>query len=127
MTYAAFRRSGLAGWLDRPLSVAETLGVPFAPGNLLAGGEIGSGANRHVSAQNPLTLFGPVAADADQAVKLGAQVSRGEFDRKAGFRAAKLAPFQNLVWLRMLHSFTGAPVVPEAVLPDREQRREARP
>jgi hypothetical protein len=127
MSYSAFRRSGLIGWLERPMAVAESLGVPFAPANALAAGEIGSTYTRHMSAQNPLTLLGPVASDIDQGVKLAAQLSKGEFDDKAAYRGWKLAPYQNLLWWRMLHSTTGAPVVPESLIRDRLERQEARP
>ncbi len=122
MTYAAFERSGLSGWLARPLAIADSLGIPFSPGNLV-GNPLGSSAARHVTPGRALTFFGPAAADVDRFAQVLAGTARGDFDQQTLYNAAKLLPFQNLIWLRLLHSTTGAPIVPEAIWGDQNRRQ----
>ncbi len=120
-TYAAWDRSGLGGWLGRPLAAADALGLPFAPGQVL-GTTPSSTAARHIQPGRPLTLLGPVAADVDAMARVASDLGAGRADANTAYTAWKLAPFQNLVWWRLAHQATGAPVVPEAIRPPRQQR-----
>lgn len=124
MTYSAFDRSGLGGWLGRPLAIADALGVPWSPGNL-SKNTTGSTAARHVNPGQVLTYFGPVATDINRAGRIYTDHIAGR-DDQAKFEAWKLAPFQNLVWLRLLHRATDLPVIPEALVPP-EKRRAPEP
>lgn len=126
MSYQAFHRSGLAGWMGRPLAIADALGIPFSPGNLF-NNTVGSTAAQHIQPGRALTMAGPVFADADRAIQTLAQVSQGNLDDRTAQTAWKLAPFQNLVWLRMLYRATGLPVVPEALNSPERQAQSAPP
>jgi len=116
--YGAWDRSGLAGWLGRPLAVADAMGMPWSPGNL-TGNTTRSTAAGHVQSGRVLTYFGPVAADADRLGNVAADVFGGRADERTAYTAWKLAPFQNLVWWRLLNRATGLPVVPEAMTSNR--------
>jgi hypothetical protein len=112
--YGAWDRSGLSSWLARPLAVSDAMGIPFSPGNFLEN-TVGSSAARHVAPGRALTWLGPAAGDADRVAQVLSDLGTGRVDERTAVTAWKLAPFQNLVWLRLLHQTTGAPVVPEAI------------
>lgn len=104
---------------------ANTYRLPLSPGNLLDN-TVGSSPNRHVHPGKVLTFLGPAAADdVDRIGRVLADVAGGDADEDTAFNALKLAPMQNLIWLRLLHSATGAPVVPEAIVEDRFTRSSA--
>ena len=113
--YSAWGRSGLSSWLDRPVAVADAMGVPWSPGNAL-GAAASSTSARHVERGRALTMFGPGAADLDAMMMLTGRVASGQFDRETARIGTKLLPYQNLLWLRLLQRTTGAPVTPEAIV-----------
>lgn len=114
-TYNAVSRSGMLGWLDRPIGIADALKLPLSPSRVL-GAQPSSTAARHVDPAQALTLFGPVASDTARAVGVVADLASGRADRRTAYNAAKLLPGSNLFWLRLLHRGTGLPVVPEAMV-----------
>lgn len=116
MVYAAFDRSGMAGWWGRPLSVMDAMGLPYSPGALV-GRVPESTANRHIQPGRILTALGPSFADLDALGSIMFDTAGGRADRNTAYKSWKLAPFQNNMWLRLLHKTTGAPVVPEAIRP----------
>ena len=134
MTYAAWDRSGLSGWLNRPVAVADTLNLPFSPGKLLGHTPEGSPV-RHMGPGGVLTqILGPVAADADRASRVGVDLLAGEPDAVTGFNAAKLVPGQNLIWLRMLNSIhkgvagdDAVQIAPEQFIRDRFEDQDPAP
>lgn len=128
MTYAAVQRSGITTWLGRPMAIADALGIGWSPGNL-TGGLPGSAAAQHVQPGRVLTFLGPVAGDLDRAGRVVTELASGRADDRTAYDAAKLAPFQNLIWLRLIHRATRLPVVPEAISAIRERliARPARP
>lgn len=125
MTYAAVDRSGMLGWLGRPLGIADALRIPITPGNLARGQ--GTSASRHVMAGSSISIFGPSASSFDRTFRVASDILSGNPTKNTGYNAAKLLPFQNLVWLRLLHQATGAPVVPEAIISDQFKNRPPTP
>lgn len=121
MSYAAWERSGLAGWWGRPIAIADAMNIPYSPGNL-TGNTVGSSAARHVQPGRLLTFLGPAASDLDRAGRVVSDVAAGRADSGTAYQGAKLLPYQNLLWLRLMHRATGAPVVPEAIRPEGEKR-----
>lgn len=124
MTYAAFERSGLAGWISRPLAWATGMGVPFTPQNLLD--QSGSPASRHIQPGNLATYFGPAASDIERLGRVLSDLASGNADRRTAYQAWKLIPFQNLLWFRMLNNATGLPVTPESLIRDQLDERKRR-
>lgn len=115
MMYAAWDRSGMAGWVGRPLSIMDAAGLPFSPG-VLSGRVPETTANRHIQPGRALTWFGPAFADLDRSGRVLFDVAGGRADNRTAYEAWKLAPYQNWMGLRLLHQTTGVPVVPEALL-----------
>lgn len=134
MTYAAWDRSGLSGWLARPVAVADQINLPFAPGNLL-GHTPESSAARHMGPGGTLSMvLGPVASDFDRAGRAAVDVLAGDPDASTGFNATKLIPGQNLIWLRTLNSIhrgirgdDAFQLAPEQFIRDRFEDREPAP
>lgn len=118
MMYAATADSGLLGWLGRPLSAMDALGMGIGPKRLL-GTEAGTRAATHIAIDDPLAMFGPAAGDvsrfASKVVPHLPIIGSQPWDKNASYNAWKLAPAQNLVWFRLMHQMTGAPTVPEAL------------
>jgi len=73
---------------------------------------------RHMTTGRAMGLISPVLADFWSALNVGADVAAGRADQRTAFNAWKLVPGQNLIWLRLLHNTTGAPVVPESIKPE---------
>lgn len=125
MTYAAVDRSGMLGWIGRPLGIADALRFPLTPGNLSR--ESGTTASRHVRPGSSISIFGPSASQFDRMFRVASDVLSLNPTRNTSYNAAKLLPFQNLFWLRALHQTTGAPVVPEAIISDQFKNRKPTP
>jgi len=122
MSYVAFERSGLAGWLGRPLAIADAMQIPFSPG--VAFDETAkTTAARHIQPGKALTYLGPAFSDADRMFQVGVDLLRGDVNERTAYNTWKTTPYQNLLWWRILHRATGAPVVPEA-LPQTQRRFE---
>jgi hypothetical protein len=115
--YEAWDRAGLASWLSRPLGIADALGIPYSPGNM-TGANTATTTARHMTTGRAMGLISPVLADFWSALNVGADVAAGRADQRTAFNAWKLVPGQNLIWLRLLHNTTGAPVVPESIKPE---------
>ena len=116
MMYLTWTRSGLAGWLARPLGASDMLGVGISPGTLLEA-PVGSGAARHVQSDRFLSsVLGPTASDSVRAFNVFKDLSNGKVDAWTGYNAGKLLPFNNLLWARALYKATGLPTAPEWML-----------
>lgn len=117
--YGAFAKTGLLGALQRATGFADAAKWSYAPG-VVTGNTISSTASSRAYTPGVANTFGP-AADYTSKVWdfLTGHAARGSLPEGAGYRVGKLAPFQNLVWLRLLHQTTDLPVVPEAYRPTR--------
>ena len=116
LVYAAWNRSGLSGWLTRPLAITDAMGVGISPGMLLEN-TVGSGAARHITRDRAVTsLMGPTASQIGRVVQTVADVLNLKADRWTAYNGAKLTPTNNLIWFRLLHYGTGLPVAPEWIL-----------
>jgi len=113
MTYAAWNQSGLSGWLARPMAWADATGTPLSPSRMF-GNELSSSASYHYQ-QNLANVAGPGFGDLQRVANIGADVVGGRMDKQTAYQVWRLAPGQNLLWLRAVHATTGLPVVPEAL------------
>lgn len=110
MTYTAFERAGLGGWIGRGMAYGDALG--FGPGTLL-GNTTGSTAARRINPDNAfMDILGPLTGDASNVLGFTSDVLRGDVDANTVANLWKLAPFQNLLWFRMAHQATGLPIRP---------------
>jgi hypothetical protein len=129
MLYGAWHTSGLSGWLQRPLAITDNMNVPFSPG-VVAGNISGGTAARHFNPQQLESVLGPVAGDIGRGMRLVGPASNSIYNALGGSAtgdtwndqntqsAWKLAPFQNLFWMRLGHKATGLPLVPESLSPN---------
>ena len=126
MTYAAFERSGLSGWLGRPLVLADVMGIPWSPGNLFDNTTTSTAA-RHMQTGNFLEFFGPAAGDVGRIGMTGRDLLAGQADETTAYNAWKVMPFQNLFWLRMAQQATDTPLTPGALIGGDDEDEEPRP
>ena len=127
MVYAAWGKSGLAGWIQRPLALGDMLGIGISPG-VLFDNTVGSSAARHVQKDRILqALGGPVATDIQGAALTFGDLGSFDTDKWTAYNGWKLAWFQNYIGLRLLNRLTGAPVVPESLVRDIQKNREPKP
>lgn len=120
--YEAVDRSGLLTWAGRPLALADLAGFPLGPRNLLGEPELGASTNRYFGRDEVLDIrnLGAAGGVVQRAGQVSGDLLRGDPNQMTLYRALKLAPWQNLVWLRLAHQTTGLPTVPEAFHPHRD-------
>lgn len=133
MVYQAVLRSGLAGYMQRPLGLTDGMNLPFSPGVML-GNTVGSRAAqqpqfqyRTPGAGQLLTSLLPPAADADRAGRVFSDLLAGQGDNYTAYNAFKLLPFQNWIALRLLHRLSGLPTTPESITGVDATRQERQP
>lgn len=125
MAYASFERSGLTGWLGRPMAIAQAMQMPWTPDKIMD--NTGSPAARHIQPGKELTYAGPVAGDISRISHVAFDLMAGDVNESTAYNAWKTVPFQNLLWLRMLSQLTGAPLTPESLMRERWKDQEPQP
>lgn len=104
MFYAALNRSGLTGWMQRPMGILDSTSYGLGP-------MLGNNVSSMMAAQ-ALSIggnLGPFAAWADnisQGLVLPIMRDEVQFDAKRWDLARRALPFQNLLWTDMLYRLT---------------------
>lgn len=131
MMAVSMDRSGMMGWLGRPISFARGVGVRGAePGDWRD--MSGTTASRHGQPGKAWTYAGPAAADVDRALMVGVDMLNfftggAPPNSNTAYNAGKLIPMQNWIGLRMGNTITGLPITPESWVEDQRKTQEPRP
>lgn len=123
MTYAITHTSGISGWLNRPMAIADKLGV--GPGSAI-------GATISRSAWRARTLGGSASPLIDYMERIWyggtGGMGEGEFSLAHAHALRKTVPFQNAIAFRLLNTFFGFdPYFTEQMNLEKFGRRDPQP